>query len=308
MAIARQRCAAAAKSAGAPADIEPSGGRFLTRSYTSKQGRLAYKLYVPSRYHGEALALVVMLHGCTQSADDFAAGTRMNALAEQGSFLVAYPEQTVAANGSKCWNWFDPRHQYRDRGEPALIAGLTREIMHAYAVDRGRVYVAGLSAGAAAAAVLADAYPDLYAAVGMHSGLPSGSATNVASALAAMRNGAAARPRARTQTPPTIVFHGDCDTTVHPSNAHRIADGAVTSDLRSTEERGRVPGGHAYRRVRYADADGRVRFECWDVQGAAHAWSGGSPAGSYTDPRGPDASHAMVRFFLAHRNPIGGRL
>jgi poly(hydroxyalkanoate) depolymerase family esterase len=279
--------------------------RFSTRSYRGDAGSLSYKLYVPSGYpeRKSPLPLIVMLHGCTQSPDDFAAGTRMNALAEEAQFLVAYPAQAASANASKCWNWFDSGHQRRDRGEPALIAGITREVMHDYAVDPRRVYVAGLSAGGAAAAVLGTAYPDLYAAVGVHSGLPVGVARNVPSALTAMRNGGVAGERRNGQpNPPTIVFHGDRDTTVHPANGDNVIAQFMAPGLSVSVEDGKAAGGHAYRRTRHTDASGRPVLEQWVIHGAGHAWSGGSPAGSYTDQRGPDASREMLRFFLAHAN------
>ncbi len=280
--------------------LVPAGAKFISCDYRSKAGRLAYKLYVPSGYRGEALPLIVMLHGCTQSADDFAAGTRMNELAEEGGFFVAYPEQAAGANPSKCWNWFESKHQRRDVGEPALVAGVTHQIMREYAVDSQRVYVAGLSAGGAAAAVLGALYPDLYAAIGIHSGLPCGAASNMSSAFTAMQNGAAARSRHVAEAVPTIVFHGDRDTTVHPANGERIVANAMIAELRPGEYEGCIDGGHRYRRTWYADADGRVMLEAWVIHGAGHAWSGGGSAGSYTDPKGPDASREMVRFFLAH--------
>ena len=253
-----------------------------------------------------------MLHGCTQSPDDFAAGTRMNVLAEEHTCLVAYPAQAASANSSKCWNWFRPSDQQRGQGEPSLIAGITRQIMRDYAVDPQRVYVAGLSAGGAAAAIMGMAYPDLYAAIGVHSGLACGVASDLPSAFAAMQHGEAVAARGSGSASgagvsrrivPTIVFHGDRDTTVHPCNGDRVVAQSRTTpmtDLRTTVQQGRVPGGHAYSRRLHADASGQTILEHWVIHGAGHAWSGGSPAGSYTDPQGPDATREMLRFFLEH--------
>ena len=283
----------------------PKGARFIAGSFDAEAGSRGYKLYIPSTRCDRAAPLVVMLHGCTQSPDDFAAGTRMNALAEEHGLLVLYPAQPSSANAQKCWNWFSPGDQKRDQGEPSLIAGMTRQVMREHAVDPRRVYVAGLSAGGAAAAIMGQAYPELYAAVGVHSGLACGAARDMPSAFAAMRQGAAGAPlRAgdRRRVIPTIVFHADRDTTVHPSNGDQVIaqSGASASGLRTEVERGQVPGGHAYSRTLHADAEGRAVLEQWLVHGGGHAWSGGSPAGSYTDPRGPDASREMLRFFLEH--------
>jgi poly(hydroxyalkanoate) depolymerase family esterase len=292
---------------GATPAAKPAGARFLAATFSNGAGSRPYKLYVPSGYHGQPVPLVVMLHGCTQSPDDFAAGTRMNEAAEAQTFLVAYPGQTEAANAMKCWNWFNPSDQRRDRGEPSLIAGITREVMGEYAVDPRRVYVAGLSAGGAAAAIMAEAYPDLYAAVGVHSGLASGAAKDVSSALTAMHTGAGVATRGHPPgraAVPAIVFHGDRDTTVHPSNGDAVAALASPGTARRQVHEGRLPGGHAYTRTVREGADGQGSVEQWVVHGAGHAWSGGSPAGSFTDPRGPDATREMLRFFLEHPRPL----
>ena len=292
-------------------ELVPAGGQFVESVYGNAAGRRAYKLYIPGGYRGQPVPLVVMLHGCTQSPDDFAAGTRMNVIAEEQTCLVAYPAQASNANPAKCWNWFRPGDQRRDHGEPSLIAGITRQIMRDYVVDPRRVYVGGLSAGAAAAAVMGATYPDLYAAIGVHSGLACGAASDVPSAFAAMRQGETPlRSTSRNisavpadgPTVPTIVFHGDADTTVHPRNGdHVIAQSKGATSAQTKVNRGRIPEGHAYTRTIHIDAGGRTILEHWEIHGAGHAWSGGSPAGSYTDPRGPDAAREMLRFFLEHQ-------
>ncbi|MDQ6659477.1 MAG: PHB depolymerase family esterase [Chloroflexota bacterium] len=288
-----------------------SGGKFVDGSYTNAAGTRAYKLYIPSGYTGQAVPLMIMLHGCTQTPIDFAAGTGMNVLAEEGLFLVAYPEQATSANSSKCWNWFQTVDQQRDGGEPSLIAGITQHIMDTYHVDTNRVYVAGLSAGGAMAVIMAAAYPDLYAAVGVHSGLAYGAAHDFPSAFTAMKQGAARHTLHLARFVPMIVFHGDRDTTVSTTNADDVlaqwlqaSEGGSSAVRKSTRdavvERGQVSGGHAYTRFIYHEVDGRSTIEKWIVHQAGHAWSGGSPTGSYTDSKGPNASAEMVRFFKEH--------
>jgi poly(hydroxyalkanoate) depolymerase family esterase len=294
-----------------PGDIVPADGRFIESTYSNAAGTRAYKLYIPGGYQGQDVPLVVMLHGCTQSPDDFAAGTRMNVIAEEQTCLVVYPAQGSDANPAKCWNWFRPGDQRRDQGEPSIIAGITRQVMRDYAVDARRVYIGGLSAGAAAAAVAGTAYPDLYAAIGVHSGLACGAASDLPSAFAAMRQGQVhvmstrdgiAAVRQDGLTVPTIVFHGDADATVHPRNGdHVIAQSKGTTITRTQVSRGQIAGGYAYTRTIHIDVTGRTILEHWEIHGAGHAWSGGSPAGSYTDPRGPDATREMLRFFLEHQ-------
>ncbi len=296
-------------TAGTP-NLAPDGGRFFNATFSSVAGERKYKLFIPAKQGGGPSPLVVMLHGCTQSPDDFAAGTRMNPLAAEHGVIVAYPAQPVSANAQKCWNWFSPADQERGAGEPALIAGITRQIMRDHVIDPYRVYVAGLSAGGAAAAIMGSAYPDLYAAIGVHSGLACGAAKDVASAHVAMRQGGAGAPPAdgARRVVPTIVFHADRDATVHPVNGDQVlaqAAGVSGRGMHVTVERGQVPGGHAYTRSLLATRPGEsIVCEQWVIHGGGHAWSGGSPAGSFTDPRGPDASREMLRFFLEH--PRGG--
>jgi poly(hydroxyalkanoate) depolymerase family esterase len=291
------------RKAGVTADAPavPAGARFESRRHRSQGHSRGYRLYVPSTYGDAPLPLVVMLHGCTQSPEDFATGTGMNALAEEQSFLVAYPAQSSSANGNKCWNWFNARDQQRDRGEPALIAGITRDVMRDFAVDPARIYVAGLSAGGAAAVIMARAYPELFAAAGVHSGLACGAASDVTSAFAAMRQGGSALPGHTIAPVPTIVFHGDQDRTVNPVNARQVLSQARGgAQLDSTLHRGRASGGRNYTTTVEVDANGTPMLEHWLLHGVGHAWSGGSDAGSYTDPQGPDASREMMRFFSHH--------
>lgn len=285
-------------------DIVPEGARFIEHNYSNSAGSRSYKLFIPSGYRGQPLPLVIMLHACTQSPDDFAAGTRMNFMAEEQTCLVAYPAQRSDADQAKCWNWFRSSDQRRDKGEPSLIAGITRKVMRDYSADPNRIYVAGLSAGGAAAAIMGATYSDLYAAIGVHSGLAYGAAVDLPSALVAMRQGRGPDHRTNSgddQTIPIIIFHGDRDTTVHPKNSDLILERAMrTASPNKRVHRGRIPGGHSYTRTIYGDANGRGILEHWNIHGAGHAWSGGSPVGSYTDPHGPDATREMLRFFLEH--------
>ncbi|WFU69298.1 PHB depolymerase family esterase [Bradyrhizobium sp. CB2312] len=289
------------------AEIVPQGGRFVEGVYGNAAGSRTYRLFIPSGYHGQAIPLVIMLHGCTQSPEDFAAGTRMNFIAEEQTCFVAYPAQRADANQAKCWNWFRPVDQQRDSGEPSLIAGISRQIMCDHSVDPRRIYVAGLSAGAASAAVMGSTYGDLYAAIGVHSGLACGAASDLPSALMAMKQGGGPEAPPSDGPPvPTIVFHGDRDTTVHSKNGDRVVRQLISgSRTKRKVHRGRIPGGHAYTRTVHTDAGGRQILEHWEIHGAGHAWSGGSPAGSYTDPDGPDATREMLRFFLEHSLPQG---
>jgi poly(hydroxyalkanoate) depolymerase family esterase len=283
----------------APAVPLPEGAQFIRGSYANHAGSRHYKLYIPSTYRGQAMPLLVMLHGCTQNPDDFAAGTQMNQLAEEMEWLVAYPEQTPNANQSKCWNWFNAIDQQHGQGEPSIIAGIAQQIIDEYPVNERQVYVAGLSAGGAMAVIVGTLYPELFAAVGVHSGLPFASAQDLPSALTAMKRGAANAHKGGGSTQPIIVFHGDSDTTVNPRNGEQVIEQRLHSHkgARPSVQSGSVPNGYRYTQTTHTRADGKPVGEHWVVHGAGHAWSGGSAHGSYTDARGPDASREMLRFF-----------
>jgi poly(hydroxyalkanoate) depolymerase family esterase len=281
-------------------------------TYSNRHGTRSYRLYRPGWRHLGARPLVVMLHGCRQGPDDFAAGTQMHARGQGRACFVLYPGQDRRANRMGCWNWFEAAHQRPDSGEPAILAEMIRGIVARHRIDPDRVYVAGLSAGGAMAAILATTHPDLFAAVGIHSGLPPAAASSLPSALDLMKRGPwrrRDRPAAASGAPlPTIVFHGDRDGTVHPSNGAALVAhacwrrGAGPTDLvASSAIRGAVPGGRAYTRTLHRDHSGGADVEHWVIHGSGHAWSGGDPSGSFTDPRGPDASREMLRFFSRHR-------
>ena len=289
-----------------PVNAEVDGaGEFISGSQSHAGLTRHYKLYVPPRHRSRALPLVVMLHGCTQDPVDFSAGTDMNARAREQGFFVLYPAQSQDGNAQRCWNWFARAHQQRGSGEPALLVAMTQSVMRQYGIDAQHVYIAGLSAGGAMADIVAAAYPEVYAAVGVHSGLPRGAATNVAGAFAAMKNGEpTSRSTAKVSetTVPTIVFHGDTDQTVHPKNGEQV----IAARLRGVDSsepsvaQCAVSGGRSYTRSIYRTKGGETLAEHWLVKGAGHAWSGGNAKGSYTDSKGPDATGEMLRFFFEH--------
>ena len=313
------------------AGVPGGSGEFSSGAHTHGALTCRYKLYQPPGLAGKALPLVVMLHGCTQDADDFAVGTGMNERARAQGFFVLYPQQGAQANPSRCWNWFEPEHQQRGRGEPALIASLTQAVIQKHGMDASHVYVAGLSAGGAMAVIVAAAYPELFAAVGVHSGLPGGAASNMAQALMVMQSGqvgivmratgarsaraakALLHPQAAV---PTIVFHGDQDQTVHPRNGEQViaaALGAAASAPNARPlgqarvEQGVSTQGRRYTRSTRRDEQGQALTEHWLVHGAGHAWSGGHASGSYTDASGPDATQEMLRFFFEHKKAVRPR-
>lgn len=294
---------------GTPGVVTPdpaAPGEFVDGSFTCDAGTRRYKLYIPSTPSTSPRPLIVMLHGCTQHAADFAAGTRMNAVAERHGCLVLYPEQERSANPNNCWNWFDPAHQGTEDGEPAILAGMTREVARQQGADTGRIFVAGLSAGGAMAAILGASHPELYAAVGVHSGLAAGSAKDMLSGLKAMKQ--PRKGRSLRRAVPVIVFHGDGDAVVHPGNGASVvrqyvdAHGKNKAPLREHSEQ-RSEGGRNATRTSWRNAEDASVAEHWVLHGAAHAWSGGSASGSHTDTTGPSASEEMLRFFLATSGP-----
>ncbi|WP_281968977.1 extracellular catalytic domain type 1 short-chain-length polyhydroxyalkanoate depolymerase [Roseovarius nanhaiticus] len=297
-ALARAGLGQGARGETAP-DL-PQGATFARGQHSGKSGTRAYRTYIPASASAGANGLVVMLHGCTQTPEDFALGTGMNAHAEAHRLIVIYPEQSRGANAQTCWNWFSKGDQARGRGEPEIIAGLTRQIAQHHGIAPRHTFVAGLSAGAAMAVILGHAYPDVFAAVGAHSGLPLGAAHDVPSAFAAMAgNGGVTRPPA-TFAPRTIVLHGANDSTVHPANGSAIAamaEAGAKGPVLTSEERG-TAGGRRYHRSLTWGAESQIHTEQWRIEGLGHAWSGGQPGGSYADPAGPDASAEMIRFFL----------
>ena len=270
-----------------------------------------------------AAPLVCMLHGCTQDAASFAAATLMNKAADRYGFVAVYPQQDRGDNPQACWNWFLPEHQARGAGEPASIVGIIRELMGTtshWTIDTRRVFVAGLSAGGAMAAILAAVYPDLFAAVAVHSGLSYRSAASLGAAFDAMARGRddpTGRGRAAhaamgdlARPVPSMVVHGSADPTVAPVNADQVLQQSMTANRLAAPEtcdldiarptttsRGQVNDGHAYTRCQWTDRRGALMHEILMVDGLGHAWSGGAPRGSHTDPRGPDATEAIWRFF-----------
>jgi poly(hydroxyalkanoate) depolymerase family esterase len=318
-------CAAlAATTLGASAaSAEPTAGNLSRGSYTSSAGTLSYETYVPASYkQGSQMPLIVALHGCTQTADNFRTQTRFDDLAASKGFIVVYPEQSKANNNLTCWNWFQQADMQRGSGEPSLIAGITKTVQAKYGVDPNKVYVGGLSAGGAMAAVMGATYPDIYAAIGVGSGCEYSAGAPCAGYQSAdpEQAGKSAHQAMGTNARvlPFIVFQGDQDTTVPPVNAQQaVRAGQVMADLADDGDEngsiptgaakvvnGQAPGGESYTVSFYNDGTGKELAQYWLVHGMGHAWSGGDASQQFSDPKGPDESLAMYDFFMDH--PMGG--
>lgn len=298
------------------------GGTWERFSHSGPGGSRPYFLYTPPGLDAAvATPLVVMLHGCTQTAADLARSTTMNEVADRHGFVVVYPQQSGRHNPQSCWNWFLPAHQGRGSGEPAVIAGIAGEVTASSSgqpIDHDRVFLAGMSAGGAMAAVLGSTYPELFAGMAVHSGLPFAAATSQEAAFGAMARGAGSSGRAsvigamgeRARVIPTFVIHGTADPVVSPVNGDRLveqwleANGLATRDSfqdklsrPTTAVPGQVHDGHAYTRYCWRNRSGRIILEYLKVAGLGHAWSGGAQGVAWTDDRGPDASTAIWEFF-----------
>lgn len=304
---------------------DPSAGQVVTGAYRGPEGTRAWRLFVPSSYdRSRPPMMLVLLHGCTQSADDIARGSQMDRLAESRGVLVLYPEQPAQANPRTCWNWFDAAHQHRGAGEPAIIAGMVADVMRQYPADARRVHLAGISAGGAMANLVAVAYPERFASVTVMSGVAWGAARNVGAAVAAMQKGAGdALPSAdavvaamgdHQRAVPALVIHGGDDKVVAVSNAdesvrqwvgvHAIMRRAAgLPALREADVHEGQDGGYTVRRAEWTDAAGLALVRHVRIQELGHAWSGGSPTGSFADPKGPDASRILLEFCEPHQLP-----
>lgn len=300
--------------------------KWITGSARAAGGSRNYKLWVPETAgEGKASSLLMMLHGCTHGAGDMAEISGINDVAEAERFLVVYPEQSFLANLLKCWNWFDPKHQSRDSGEPSILAAIAEQVCSNHEIDRDRVYVAGISAGGAMAVVAAATYPDLFSGLAVCAGGEFKAAGSLSAGLAVMQHGGpdpaqqgqaafeamktGLLRRARTRMP-VIVFHGSVDDRVAPVNAEQIiAQWSTTNSLLAAQNgesafalsesivAGQVPGGYPYRQRVYTDQAGSLLMESWMVEGMGHAWPGSPKELKYGDPKGPCASKEIWRFF-----------
>jgi len=297
--------------------VRRGAGRWVRSTYGGPGGSRAYDVYLPAGHRRAVrVPLVLLLHGCNQTAEEFVAATRFPALADRHGFVLVAPRQTRSHHPGGCWRWFGPGHQVRGAGEPAALAGITAAVLAEptrWRIDPARVYAAGISAGAGMAVVLAATYPDVFAAVGVHSGPAYRTARSAAGALAVMRGrGVLPETIAGSAFAPMVVVQGVADRVVHARNGDQVVEQWLAHDA-ARQPSGADPGpvtrsrttdrrsadGRRVTVTRWYSRRGRKRLELWRVHGLGHAWSGGVRDGSYSDPRGPRASTAMWAFFAA---------
>ncbi len=305
---------------------EVEKGLVIQDVYESEHGVRPYRLYLPPAVLGEedleakgegaaAPPLLVVLHGCTQDAEDVARGTRMDDHGRRRGMAVLYPEQPPEAHATRCWNWYEPDHQSAGGGEPAILAGMIREMTETWGLDSERVYVAGISAGGAMAVTLAATHPGLVSGVASHSGVAYRAAVGLEEATRVLSPAEAEPSRdlveavsgamgERGRRIPLLVIHGDDDAVVAPRNARWLADqwaglaeefaeGVVEWDMDPSR-----PQADQASRIEVVRDDGGVWMEMWRIRDLGHAWSGGSDEGTFTQPGGLDASALIVDFML----------
>lgn len=302
--------------------LEQPPGRWLTRRHNGPHGTRQYDVYLPAGHTERTRTpLVLLLHGCGQTALDFAEQTGFTTAADNSGFMVVSPRQEMRHQIQRCWRWYDSSHQRRDAGEPAILTGIVQEVLaepEQWRVDPRRIYVAGLSAGGAMALILGTTYPDVFAAAGVHSATAYRSATQSFRALGAMaaRGSTPSHSGIGGEMAPVVLIHGTDDRVVRPPNADRIVDQWLASrDTARPQGLGRVRplastrafvvDGRRCIRTRWYTARGRRVLEYWRIDGLGHAWSGGVLSGSYIDRKGPQAAEVMATFFARHRLPNG---
>ncbi|WP_338413312.1 PHB depolymerase family esterase [uncultured Sphaerotilus sp.] len=288
------------------AHAPPKTGDWSSGLVFGPAGARRYRFYLPPGLRaGAAVPLLVMLHGCSQDAEGFAALTRMNRLAAKQGFAVLYPEQDRLANPQGCWNWYGTRSHLADAEAATLLLALD-QVLRLHPLDAARVAVAGLSAGASMAALLAARAPDRFVAVAMHSGVPPGSADSSLSAMRAMfgRGGTPDEPgAAAAHWPPLLVLHGTMDFVVSSNNGVDAATlWATALGARATAERTVQRGQRRALRITDYRVGRRVVVTLALVTGMGHAWSGGAKSLPFSDPTGPDAS-ALIWAFVRRQFP-----
>jgi poly(hydroxyalkanoate) depolymerase family esterase len=299
--------------------VHAKAGTWQGFVYQGQAGSRPYFVYTPVNYHpGTPVPLFVMLHGCTQTAADFAAGTQMDELADAHQFIVLYPQQTTLNNPAACWNWFVPTNQKRGSGEPSILAGMVEAVegnTSQWTIDRSRVFVAGASAGAIMSVILGATYPDLFAAIGVAAGLEYPAGASGTSGLDPLKAGEMAYQAmgSYARIVPTLVFQGSVDPVVAPINGdlvvqqwmetdHLASHGGYDASFANPAQiiTASPPASHPYRERSWNDSTGHEVQEYWVAIGAGHAWTGGSPSGTFTDPLGPNLSQILYSFFLNH--------